>query len=116
MNSNSAFNIKSNNYFFNNDKVEFTEESNHTLLKDLKNNIDELEKEKFETEEKVKELKERVIDLEILNNKESLISLEKERDEMKIKASNSLALCSKMAEELIILRDKLDKYNHKNQK
>ena len=41
-------------------------------------------------------------------------SLEKERDETKKRASDSLSLCSKLAEELIVLRDKLDKYNHNN--
>ena len=35
---------------------------------------------------------------------------------MKKRASNSLALCTKMAEDLIVLRDKLDKYKHINQK
>ena len=44
------------------------------------------------------------------------MSLEKERDELKLKVTNSLSLCSKMAEELIILRDRLDKHNHLNQK
>ena len=116
MRSNSASNIISNNNYLNNEKIESTEESNHTLLKDLKNTIDDLEKEKFETEERIQELKERIIDLNISKNIETFKSLEKERDDMKKKASDNLVLCSKMAEELIVLRDKLDRYNHNNQK
>ena len=116
MRSNSASNIISNNNYLNNEKIESTEESNHTLLKDLKNTIDDLEKEKFETEERIQELKERIIDLNISKNIETFKSLEKERDDMKKKASDNLVLCSKMAEELIVLRDKLDGYNNNNQK
>ena len=116
MHSNSALNINSNNNLFSNDKIEFTDERNKILLKDLKISIDELEKEKFETKKRVEELKEKLIDLQISTNPEKFKLLEKERDELKLKASNSLSLCSKMAEELIILRDKLDKHNHLNQK
>ena len=116
MRSNSASNIISNNNYLNNEKIESTEESNHTLLKDLKNTIDDLEKEKLETEERIQELKERIIDLNISKNIETFKSLEKERDDMKKKASDNLVFCSKMAEELIVLRDKLDRYNHNNQK
>ena len=116
MRSNSASNIISNNNYLNNEKIESTEESNHTLLKDLKNTIDDLEKEKLETEERIQELKERIIDLNISKNIETFKSLEKERDDMKKKASDNLVLCSKMAEELIVLRDKLDRYNNNNQK
>ena len=116
MYSNSALNINSNNNLLNNDKIEFTDERNQILLKDLKISIDELEKEKFETKKRVEELKEKLIDLKISTNPEKYKLLEKERDELKLKASNSLSLCSKMAEELIILRDKLDKHNHLNQK
>ena len=116
MYSNSALNINSNNNLLNNDKIEFTDERNQILLKDLKISIDELEKEKLETKKRVEELKEKLIDLKISTNPEKYKLLEKERDELKLKASNSLSLCSKMAEELIILRDKLDKHNHLNQK
>ena len=116
MRSNSASNIISINNYLNNEKIESTEESNHTLLKDLKNTIDDLEKEKLETEERIQELKERIIDLNISKNIETFKSLEKERDDIKKKASDNLVLCSKMAEELIVLRDKLDRYNHNNQK
>ena len=115
MHSNSTININSNNYF-SHDKIELTDESNQILLKDLKNSIDELEKEKLEAKNRVDELKEKIIDLSLLNNKEKYKLLIKERDVLKIKASNSLSLCSKMAEELIILRDKLDQYKHNNQK
>ena len=116
MQSNSTINIKSNNVFYNNEKIDSTEENNRALLKDLKNTIDELEKKKLETEERIKELKERIIDINIIENIEAFKSLEKERDSMKQKASNSLALCTQMAEDLIVLRDKLDKFNHINQK
>ena len=95
-------------------KNESNEERNQILLKDLKNKIDELEKEKLEVKNRVDELKERIIDLNISKNEEKMKSLEKERDETKKKASDSLSLCSKLAEELIVLRDKLDKYNHNN--
>ena len=95
-------------------KNESNEERNQILLKDLKNKIDELEKEKLEVKNRVDELKERIIDLNISKNEEKMKSLEKERDETKKRASDSLSLCSKLAEELIVLRDKLDKYNHNN--
>ena len=95
-------------------KNESNEERNQILLKDLKNKIDELEKEKLEIKNRVDELKERIIDLNISKNEEKMKSLEKERDETKKRASDSLSLCSKLAEELIVLRDKLDKYNHNN--
>ena len=95
-------------------KNESNEERNQILLKDLKNKIDELEKEKFEIKNRVDELKERIIDLNISKNEEKMKFLEKERDETKKRASDSLSLCSKLAEELIVLRDKLDKYNHNN--
>ena len=95
-------------------KNESNEERNQILLKDLKNKIDELEKEKLEVKNRVDELKERIIDLNISKNEEKMKSLEKERDEIKKRASDSLSLCSKLAEELIVLRDKLDKYNHNN--
>ena len=116
MHSNSTININSNNNLLGNEKIEFTDERNQILLKDLKISIDVLEKEKLEAKKRVEELKEKLIDLNISNNNDKIKSLEKERDELKIKASNSLSLCSKMAEELIILRDKLDKHNHFNQK
>ena len=116
MQSNSTINIKSNNVFYNNEKIDSTEENNRALLKDLKNTIDELEKKKLETEERIKELKEKIIDINIVKDIEAFKLLEKERDNMKKRASNSLALCTKMAEDLIVLRDKLDKFNHINQK
>ena len=81
-------------------KNESNEERNQILLKDLKNKIDELEKEKFEIKNRVDELKERIIDLNISKNEEKMKSLEKERDEIKKRASDSLSLCSKLAEEL----------------
>ena len=115
MHSNSTISINSNNYF-SNDKIELTDESNQILIKDLKNSIDELDKEKLEAKKIIDELKEKIIDLGIINDKEKYKLLIKERDDLKVKASNSLSLCSKMAEELIILRDKLDQYKHINQK
>ena len=115
MNTISANKINSSNSFSKN-KNNTNEENNQILLNDLKNKIDELEKEKLNLKQRVDELKERIIDLNIAKNEESIKSLEKERDDMKIKASNSLALCSKMAEELIILRDKLDNHNYTNKK
>ena len=38
------------------------------------------------------------------------------RDETKKSATDNLSLCSKMAEELIVLRDKLDKFYHNSNK
>ncbi len=107
-----------NNYYSNdnthNEKNDNTSERNNILLKDLKNEIDKLEKEKLKLIKSVEELRERIIDLDIASNPEKIKLLEKERDIAKKNASDKLLLCSKMGEELIILRDKLDKYNHKS--
>ena len=46
--------------------------------------------------------------------KEEIESLEKIRNETKKKANHYLHICSQLAEEVIILRDKLDKYSHLN--
>ena len=40
--------------------IDSTEENNRALLKDLKNTIDELEKKKLESEQRIKELKEKI--------------------------------------------------------
>ena len=114
MNSNSSNNYHSyNNKSTTDEKNDSSsDENNHTLLKDLKNEIDELEKEKLKLLKSVEELREKYIDLNIVNNPEKIKLLEKERDENKKKASDKLEQCSKMGEELIILRDKLDKYYH----
>jgi hypothetical protein len=47
---------------------------------------------------------------EDLNKK--IIQLEKEREESKKSANHYLHLCSQLAEEVIVLRNKLDKYSH----
>jgi hypothetical protein len=47
---------------------------------------------------------------EDLNKK--IISLEKEREETKKSANHYLHLCSQLAEEVIVLRNQLDKYSH----
>ncbi len=103
---------------YNIDKNESSSDDNNnpTLLKDLKNEIDKLEKEKLELIKVVEELREKEIDLAIANEPEQIKNLEKERDETKKSATDNLALCSKMAEELIILRDKLDKFYHNSNK
>ena len=90
--------------------------NNPTLLKDLKNEIDKLEKEKLELIKVVEELREKEIDLTIAIDPDQIKILEKERDETKKSATDSLTLCSKMAEELIVLRDKLDKFYHNSNK
>ena len=68
--------------------------------------------EKLKLTKSVEELREKLIDLNIANNPEKIKLLEKERDNAKKSASDNLSLCSKMGEELIILRDKLDKFYH----
>ena len=110
MNQNSNNNYYSNENSNLNDKNE--NDGNHILLKDLKNEIDKLEKEKLKLIKSVEELREKLIDLNIANNPEKIKLLEKERDDSKKNASDNLSLCSNMGEELIILRDKLDKFYH----
>ena len=112
MNSNLNNNYYSNDFSHNNQKFDNTSEGNNLLLKDLKNEIDKLEKEKLTLLKSVEELKERTIDLDIAKNPEKLKLLEKERDDLKKIASDKLLLSAKMGEELIILRDKLDKFYH----
>lgn len=41
-----------------------------------------------------------------------IISMEREREECKKTANNYLHLCSQLAEEVIVLRNQLDKYTH----
>ena len=102
---------------YKNDKNESSsDENNPTLLKDLKNEIDKLEKEKLELIKVIEELREKNIDLTIAKDPEKIKIIEKERDETKKSATDNLALCSKMAEELIVLRDKLDKFYHNSNK
>ena len=102
---------------YKNDKNESSsDENNPTLLKDLKNEIDKLEKEKLELIKVIEELREKNIDLTIAKDPEKIKIIEKERDETKKRASDSLSLCSKLAEELIVLRDKLDKFYHNSNK
>ena len=103
---------------YKNDKNESSldDNNNPTLLKDLKNEIDKLEKEKLELIKVVEELREKEIDLTIANDPDQIKNLEKERDETKKSATDSLTICSKMAEELIVLRDKLDKFYHNSNK
>ena len=103
---------------YKNDKNESSSDDNNnpTLLKDLKNEIDKLEKEKLELIKVVKELREKEIDVTIANDPGQIEILEKERDETKKSATDNLSLCSKMAEELIVLRDKLDKFYHNSNK
>ena len=110
MNPNSINNYYSNENSNLNEKNE--NDGNNILLKDLKNEIDKLEKEKLKLTKSVEELREKLIDLNITNSPEKIKLLEKERDDSKKNASDNLSLCSKMGEELIILRDKLDKFYH----
>ena len=86
--------------------------SHQSLLKDLKEEIDKLEKEKLDLVTEVDELREKTKNINIANNPEEILLLEKERDETKKTASEYLSMCSQLAEELIILRNKLDKFNH----
>jgi hypothetical protein len=41
-----------------------------------------------------------------------IISLEKEKEDSKKSANHYLHLCSQLAEEVIVLRNQLDKYSH----
>ena len=112
MSSNLNNNYYSNDFSYNNQKIDNTSKGTNLLLKDLKNEIDILEKEKLSLLKSVEELKERTIDLDIAKNPEKLKLLEKERDDLKKIASDKLLLSAKMGEDLIILRDKLDKFYH----
>ena len=78
-----------------NDYNQYTNSNNITLIKSLKEEIESLEKNKCILEEEIQ-------------------SLEKIRNETKKKANHYLHICSQLAEEVIILRDKLDKYSHLN--
>ena len=64
----------------------------------------------------VEELREKEIDLAKANDPAQIKNLEKERDETKKSAIDNLALCSKMAEELIVLSDKYNKFYHNSNK
>lgn len=64
-----------------------------------------MEKEIIEMRKKIKNIKR-----EDYNKK--IVFLEKERDDCKKTANNYLHLCSQLAEEVIVLRNQLDKYTH----
>ena len=109
--------------YFNSDQVSYSQnnellfkENNPILIKDLKNKIDNLEREKLELIRVVSELKEKVTNLNIAKDEEKIKQLEKERDNLKDFASNNFSMCSKMAEELIVLRNRFDKFNYDSNK
>ena len=65
-----------------------------------------LEIEIVELRKKVKNHKKEDINRKIKN-------LEKEREDAKKSANQYILLCSQLGEEVIVLRNKLDKYSHK---
>ncbi len=61
------------------------------------------------------ELRKKVKNMKREDINKKLKSLEKERDDAKKSANQYLLLCSQLGEEVIVLRNKLDKYSHKKE-
>ena len=93
------------------DYNQYTNSNNITLIKSLKEEIESLEKNKCILEEEISLLRKNIKNIK---KDEKMQSLEKIRNETKKKANHYLHICSQLAEEVIILRDKLDKYSNLN--
>jgi len=82
------------------------------VIKSLKQNLDEYEQEKSKIEKEIIELRK---DIKMINKDDTakrIQFLEKEKEENKKTANHYLHLCSQLAEEVIMLRNQLDKIAH----
>lgn len=66
-------------------------------------------------EKDIIELRKKIKNIKKEDSHQKISLLEKEREESKKKANHYLHLCSQLAEEVIVLRNKLDKYSHYKQ-
>jgi predicted nucleic acid-binding Zn-ribbon protein len=100
----------------NNNKFEYNSNSNNmALIKSLKEEIEQLENEKGKLEEEITMLRKSTKNMKKEDYTKKIQNLENTRDEAKKTATHYLHMCSQLAEEVIVLRDQLDKYSHINQ-
>ena len=102
------------NKFNQNDYNNNSNNDNFALIKSLKDEIEQLENEKGKLEEEIVLLKQNVKKLKKDDYSKKIQQLENIRNETKKTATHYLHLCSQLAEEVIVLRDQLDKYSHIN--
>ena len=102
----------------NNNKLEYnsnTNSNNMALIKNLKDEIEQLENEKGKLEEEISMLRKTTKNMKKEDYTKKIQNLENTRNEAKKTATHYLHMCSQLAEEVIVLRDQLDKYSHINQ-
>ena len=88
--------------------------NNVTLFKSLKEEIEQLENEKNKLQNDITTLRKNVKNMKKDDYTKKIQALENTRNETKKTATHYLHMCSQLAEEVIVLRDQLDKYSHIN--
>ena len=88
--------------------------NNVTLIKSLKDEIEQLENEKSKLQNDITTLRKNLKNMKKDEYTKKIQTLENTRNETKKTATHYLHMCSQLAEEVIILRDQLDKYSHIN--
>ena len=88
--------------------------NNGTLIKSLKDEIEQLENEKGKLENEIIYLRKNLKNMKKDDYTKKIQELENTRNETKKTATHYLHMCSQLAEEVIVLRDQLDKYSHIN--
>ena len=88
--------------------------NNVTLIKSLKDEIEQLENEKGKLENEIISLRKNLKNMKKDDYTKKIQELENTRNETKKTATHYLHMCSQLAEEVIVLRDQLDKYSHIN--
>ena len=88
--------------------------NNGTLIKSLKDEIEQLENEKGKLQNDITTLRKNLKNMKKDDYTKKIQELENTRNETKKTATHYLHMCSQLAEEVIVLRDQLDKYSHIN--
>ena len=88
--------------------------NNGTLIKSLKDETEQLENEKGKLENEIISLRKNLKNMKKDDYTKKIQELENTRNETKKTATHYLHMCSQLAEEVIVLRDQLDKYSHIN--
>ena len=88
--------------------------NNGTLIKSLKDEIEQLENEKGKLENEIISLRKNLKNMKKDDYTKKIQELENTRNETKKTATHYLNMCYQLAEEVIVLRDQLDKYSHIN--
>ncbi len=108
------FNVNNTNKYNDINPYDINNQNNIALLKSLKEEIGQLENEKKNLQDEITQLRKNVKNLKKDDYSKKIQQLENIRNETKKTATHYLHLCSQLAEEVIVLRDQLDKYSHVN--